>query len=103
MSGNFFIRPAHEFPPLKSLDYLPTNLPRQMTSFIGREREMAEVKRLLTSTPLLTLLGIGGAGKTRLAVQVGADVLDDYKDGVWLVELAALTEPAWFRRRLLPR
>lgn len=83
-----------EFPPLKSLDYLPTNLPRQMTSFIGRYREMAEVKRLLPSTPLLTLLGSGGAGKTRLALQVGADVLDNYKDGVWLAELAALADPA---------
>ncbi|MCW3099654.1 MAG: adenylate/guanylate cyclase protein, partial [Chthonomonadaceae bacterium] len=81
-----------EFPPLKSLDYLPTNLPRQMTSFIGREREMAEVKRLLAATPLLTLVGSGGCGKTRLAVQVGADVLDNYKDGVWLVELAALSD-----------
>lgn len=82
-----------EFPSLKSLDYLPTNLPRQMTSFIGRQREMEEVKRLLKTTPLLTLLGIGGVGKTRLSVQVGADLLDHYKDGVWLVELAALTEP----------
>ena len=81
-----------EFPPLKSLDYLPTNLPRQMTSFIGREREMAEVKRLLAATPLLTLVGSGGGGKTRLAVQVGADVLDNYQDGVWLVELAALSD-----------
>ncbi len=82
-----------EFPSLKSLDYLPTNLPRQMTSFIGRQREMEEIKRLLTTTPLLTLLGIGGVGKTRLSVQVGADLVDHYKDGVWLVELAALTEP----------
>jgi len=83
-----------EFPPLKSLDYLPTNLPRQMTSFIGREQEMEQVKRLLSSTPLLTLLGSGGAGKTRLALQVGADVLDSYKNGVWLTELAALADPA---------
>ena len=82
-----------EFPPLKSLDYLPTNLPRQTTSFIGREREMVEVKRLLPSASLLTLLGTGGAGKTRLALQVGADVLDNYKDGVWFVELAALSDP----------
>ncbi len=81
-----------EFPPLKSLDYLSTHLPRQMTSFIDREQEMVEVKRLLSSTPLLTLLGIGGAGKTRLALQVGAEMLDAYKDGVWLVELAALAE-----------
>ena len=82
-----------EFPPLRSLDNLPTNLPRQMTSFIGRKREMQEVKRLLPSTPLLTLVGTGGAGKTRLALQVGAEVLDHYKDGVWLVELAALSDP----------
>jgi predicted ATPase/class 3 adenylate cyclase/Tfp pilus assembly protein PilF len=81
-----------EFPPLKSLNYLPTNLPHQMTSFIGREAELAEVKQLLSSTRLLTLMGTGGAGKTRLALQVGAEVLDDYKDGVWLVELAALAE-----------
>jgi predicted ATPase/class 3 adenylate cyclase/tetratricopeptide (TPR) repeat protein len=83
-----------EFPPLKSLDYLPTNLPRQMTSFIGREQEVEQVKRLLSASPLLTLLGTGGAGKTRLALQVGAEVLENYKDGVWLVELAVLTEPA---------
>jgi len=81
------------FPPLKSLEYLPTNLPRQMTSFIGREREIGEVKQRLASTPLLTLLGPGGAGKTRLALQVGADSLDHYPDGVWLVELAALSQP----------
>jgi predicted ATPase/class 3 adenylate cyclase len=83
-----------QFPPLKSLDYLPTNLPRQMTSFIGREQEMAAVKSLLPSNSLLTLLGIGGAGKTRLAIQVGAEALENYKDGVWLVELAALADPA---------
>ena len=65
-----------------------------MTSFIGREREMQEVKQLLSSTPLLTLVGSGGAGKTRLAVQVGAEVLDNYKDGVWMVEHAALADPA---------
>ncbi|MCW3053742.1 MAG: adenylate/guanylate cyclase protein [Chthonomonadales bacterium] len=81
------------FPPLKSLEYLPTNLPRQMTSFIGREREIGEVKQKLASTPLLTLFGPGGAGKTRLALQVGADSLDRYPDGVWLVELAALSQP----------
>src|SRR5262249_2157917 len=81
-----------EFPPLRSLDYLPTNLPRQVSSFIGREREMADIKALLASTPLLTLTGTGGCGKTRLALQVAADVLEDYKEGVWLVELAPLSE-----------
>lgn len=85
---------AREFPPLKTLDFLPTNLPQQVASFIGREREIAEVKRLLTATRLLTLTGSGGTGKTRLSLQVGAELLDSYEDGVWLVELAPLTDPA---------
>src|SRR5947208_1766018 len=82
------------FPPLKSLDALPNNLPRQLTSFIGREKEMAGVKGLLSGTSLLTLTGSGGCGKTRLALQVAADVLEEYPDGVWLVELAALADPS---------
>src|SRR6516165_7059483 len=82
------------FPPLKSLDLLPNNLPRQLTSFIGREDEMAEVKRLLSTACLVTLTGAGGAGKTRLALRVGADLLDQYTDGVWFVELAHLSDPA---------
>ena len=83
------------FPPLKSLQNteLPNNLPQQVTSFVGREKEMADVKRLLESTRLLTLTAIGGAGKSRLSLQVAADALDEYKDGVWLIELAALTDP----------
>jgi class 3 adenylate cyclase len=75
-----------EFPPLRTLAAGPNNLPTQLTSFIGREREMAEVKRLLAATRLLTLTGAGGAGKTRLALQVAADLLQAYRDGVWLVE-----------------
>lgn len=82
------------FPPLKSLDTLPTNLPLQLTSFIGREKEIEEVKQLLSRTRLLTLTGSGGCGKTRLALQVAADLLDEYPDGIWLVELASLTAPA---------
>ena len=80
-----------EFPSLKSLDYLPTNLPRQVTSFIGRKQEMERVKCLLELSALVTLTGTGGTGKTRLALQVGADILEKYKEGVWLVELAAIT------------
>jgi class 3 adenylate cyclase len=83
-----------DFPPLQSLDALPNNLPIQLTSFVGREREMAEVKRLLSNTRLLTLTGVGGIGKTRLALHVAADVLDTLTDGVWFVELAALSDPA---------
>ena len=83
-----------DFPPLKSLDTLPNNLPRQLTRFIGREREVADLKNLLSRTSLVTLTGAGGSGKTRLALQVAADLLDQYPDGVWLAELAPLTVPA---------
>jgi predicted ATPase/class 3 adenylate cyclase len=82
------------FPPLKSLNVFPNNLPAQLTSFIGREREIEEVKRMLATFRLLTLTGAGGFGKTRLALQVGADVLEQYSGGVWMVELAALGDPA---------
>ncbi len=81
-----------EFPPLRSLESIPNNLPIQLTSFVGREKEMAEVKRLLGSTRLLTLSGMGGTGKTRLSLQVAADVLDQFADGVWLVEFATIDD-----------
>ena len=83
-----------EFPRIRSLDVLSNNLPRQLTSFIGREKEMAEVKRLHSTAYLVTLTGSGGAGKTRLALQVAADVVDAYPDGVWLSEFAPIAEPA---------
>ncbi|MCA1645524.1 MAG: tetratricopeptide repeat protein [Chloroflexi bacterium] len=70
------------------------NLPLQLTSFIGREREIEEVKHLLTTSRLLTLTGAGGCGKTRLALQVAADAPGVYPDGIWLGELAALSDPA---------
>jgi non-specific serine/threonine protein kinase len=71
-----------------------SNLPTPLTSFIGRERELAKVGVLLKTTRLVTLTGTGGCGKTRLALQVAADVMDDYPEGVWLVELASLTDPS---------
>ena len=83
-----------DFPPLKSLDVLPNNLPVQLTSFVGREREKAEVRILLSGTRLITLTGSGGAGKTRLAIQVAAEVLEEFPNGAWLVELAALSDPS---------
>ena len=85
-----------DFPPIRSLNnaILPNNLPQQLTSFIGREKEMVQVTTLLAHTRLLTLLGAGGSGKTRLSLQVAADLLDDYPDGVWLIELAPLSDPA---------
>lgn len=84
-----------DFPPLRSLGNwdLKHNLPQQVTSFIGREMQMSEVKGLMEKTRLLTLTGSGGSGKTRLALQVAADMLDGSGDGVWLVDLAPLTDP----------
>jgi predicted ATPase/class 3 adenylate cyclase len=83
-----------EFPPLCSLEALRHNLPQQLTSFIGREQEMVQVKELLAKTRLLSLTGSGGTGKTRLSLQVAAEVLEQFPDGVWLVELAPVTDPA---------
>ena len=69
------------------------NLPVQLTDFIGRDREIAELLELVASTRLLTLTGAGGCGKTRLALDLGAKVLDRFPDGVWVVDLAALSDP----------
>jgi predicted ATPase/DNA-binding winged helix-turn-helix (wHTH) protein len=71
-----------------------TNLPEALTSFIGRERELVEIKRLLPSKRLLTLVGVGGIGKTRLALHAAAEVMDAYRDGVWLVELGSISDPS---------
>ncbi len=71
-----------------------TNLPESLTSFIGRERELVEIKRLLPNTRLLTVVGVGGIGKTRLALQAAAEVMDAYRDGVWLVELGSISDPS---------
>ncbi len=89
------------FPPLLSLDALPNNLPLQVTSFIGRQREVAEVTALLGRSRLVTLTGTGGAGKTRLALQAAAELLDRYPDGVWFLDLAPLADPAALPRTAL--
>jgi len=83
-----------DFPALRSLEATPNNLPLQVTSFIGRERELADIKRLLGDARLLTLLGMGGLGKTRLSLQVSADMLEKYPDGVWFVDLAPIKDPS---------
>jgi predicted ATPase/class 3 adenylate cyclase len=84
------------FPPLASLDNpeLPNNLPGLLSVFIGRSAELAAVRSLLTESRLVTLTGAGGCGKTRLALQAAAELLDTAPDGVWLAELAPLTDGA---------
>jgi predicted ATPase len=81
---------AQEFPPLRSLDAARTNLPVQLTSFVGREEEVKVVGTLVGEHRVVTLTGVGGVGKTRLALQVAAEQLDAFSEGVWLVELAPL-------------
>jgi predicted ATPase/class 3 adenylate cyclase len=84
-----------EFPSLRSLEALPNNLPAMLTSFIGRETELAEITALLGSHRLVTVCGTGGIGKTRTSLQVAANMLDGSGDGVWLIELAPLTTGAY--------
>ncbi|MDX1378574.1 MAG: adenylate/guanylate cyclase domain-containing protein, partial [Anaerolineales bacterium] len=82
---------TQEFPPLRSETYATDNLPAQLTSFVGRERELAEAKSRLDGSRLLTLIGPGGTGKTRISIQLGSQLISDFKDGVWLVEFAPIT------------
>jgi predicted ATPase/class 3 adenylate cyclase len=84
----------NSFPPLKSLEAVVNNLPEQMTELIGRDAELADIKRLLGETRLLTVLAPGGTGKTRLAIQAAADLAGDYPDGVFFIGLADLTTSA---------
>ncbi len=86
---------AAEFPALNSLSTARHNLPLELTSFIGRERELTETQEKLGQARLLTLVGPGGTGKTRLSIQIGAAQLDRFEDGVWLVELAPIADPAF--------
>lgn len=80
-----------EFPPLASLDAVPTNLPVQLTDFVGRESELEDLARIVGESRLVTILAPGGAGKTRLAIQVAANLASDFPDGVFLVDLAPVT------------
>ncbi len=82
-----------DFPPLRSLDAFPNNLPAQLTAFVGRDEEMMALRDGLAQHRLVTLTGAGGCGKTRLAVQLGAEVADGHPGGTWWVELAGLSDP----------
>jgi hypothetical protein len=83
---------AAGFPPLRSLDAFPGNLPRQLTSFVGRHQELAGIAKALDEWRLVTVTGTGGVGKTRLAAQVAAETLPRFGDGAWLCELAAASD-----------
>jgi predicted ATPase len=82
-----------EFPPLRALDTSPGNLRAAATSFIGRESEAGEVQAAVKAHRLVTLTGVGGVGKTRLALEVAGRLIDEFPDGVWFFELAAVTDP----------
>src|SRR5947209_2242130 len=83
-----------DFPPLRALDTTPGNLRPATTSLIGRESEVAEAEAAIKAHRLVTLTGVGGVGKTRLATEVAARLVDEFPDGVWFFELAAVTDPA---------
>jgi predicted ATPase/class 3 adenylate cyclase len=80
------------FPPLRSLDATPNNLPLVLTSFVGREDDVRRAREVLAGDRLVTITGTGGIGKTRLALQVAAEAIDRFGDGVWLVDLSALSD-----------
>jgi predicted ATPase/class 3 adenylate cyclase len=82
------------FPPPRSIDAFPGNLPLQMSSFVGREKQLQRTAAALADSRVVTLTGVGGVGKTRLALQVAAEVLPRFADGAWLCELAPLRDPA---------
>ena len=83
-----------DFPPLRSLDAFPGNLPAQVSSFVGRSAEVSRVGAALGESRVVTITGVGGVGKTRLVLQVAADLLPRYREGAWLVELAPVRDPA---------
>jgi predicted ATPase/class 3 adenylate cyclase len=87
-----------DFPPTRTQIRPRHNLPRQLTNFIGREAEISQVKLLLEKHPLVTLTGSGGVGKSRLSIRVAQEILEGYADGIWLVELAPISDP-----NLLPK
>jgi predicted ATPase/class 3 adenylate cyclase len=87
-----------EFPPLRSLEAYPNNLPAQLTAFIGRTEELAQVVSLLEESRLVTLTGVGGVGKTRLAIQAAAESIERFPDGAWFIELAPVTDPGMITR-----
>lgn len=90
-----------DYPPIATLERVRHNLPLALTSFLGRDAELREVTALLASNRLVTLAGAGGMGKTRLSLQVAAEVIDAFGDGVWFVDLSTLSDPTLVARALM--
>jgi predicted ATPase/class 3 adenylate cyclase/DNA-binding CsgD family transcriptional regulator len=90
-----------EFPPLKSLEPERTNLAEQLTSFVGRQSELIELRKLLGTVRLVTLTGAGGSGKTRLAVQLASDLIADFPDGLWFVDLVPLSDSSLVPQKVM--
>ena len=82
-----------DFSPLKSLDARQNNLPSSLTKFIGRRKEIDEIKKLFAKNRLISLIGTGGTGKTRLAIQLVSELIDEFDNGVWIIELSPVTDP----------
>jgi predicted ATPase/class 3 adenylate cyclase len=89
------------FKPLRALETPPNNLPRQRTSFVGRQMEVSDVEALLSANSLVTIVGTGGIGKTRLALEAASDILEDTRDGAWFVDLAPLSDPGLVANTML--
>jgi len=92
---------AREFPPLRSLNAIRHNLPVQLTSFIGREKELEELRTLAPRPRLISILGPGGAGKTRIALQLAAESVDQVKGGVWFVDLSPIQDPSALSQKVI--
>lgn len=90
-----------DFPPLKTLDARPNNLPVQLTSFIGRDKDIENAKLLLKENHLVTLVGTGGVGKTRLSLQLGADLIDEFDHGVWFIDLTLVRSEQLLMEKIL--
>ncbi|MBK7253388.1 MAG: adenylate/guanylate cyclase domain-containing protein [Ignavibacteria bacterium] len=82
-----------DFPPLKSLDARQNNLPTLVSQFVGRRKEIEEIKQLFTKIRLLSLTGAGGTGKTRLAIQLASELIDEFENGIWIIEFSPVTDP----------
>ena len=91
-----------EFPVLRSAERFAGNLPRQLTSLVGRDELVCQGAELVRDRQLVTLTGVGGVGKTRMALEIGAELAGEFPDGTWVVELAAVGDPGSIPPRLRP-